>query len=195
MNKYDRLILENKAWAEEKSSKSPTFFDQLGKEQQPSFFWIGSSDSQLPEAVITNTQPGEIFVHRNIGNQVNSKDPNFMSALQYAVDVLKVEHIIICGNYACSGVKAALSEGENSSFVQQWVEGIKTNYAKNQPELDVLTTEEQQKKMVELNVIRQYEQLIQIDLVQKVLQENQQLAIHCWVFDPNTGLVSEIEFE
>jgi carbonic anhydrase len=141
MREYERLLLENKAWATEKVGLDPDFFNRLEKVQSPEYLWIGCSDSRVPANEITNTQPGEMFVHRNIANVVDHTDLNMLSVVQYAVEVLKVKHVIVCGHYGCGGVKAAMG---NKSFglIDNWLRNIKDVYWNHRDGLDSIKKED-----------------------------------------------------
>jgi carbonic anhydrase len=150
---YQKLLSNNKAWANEKTRVEPDFFDKLSKGQTPEYLWIGCSDSRVPANEITGTNPGEIFVHRNIANMVIHSDMNMLSVLSYAVEVLKVKHIIVCGHYGCGGVIAAMGN-KQFGLIDNWLRHIKDVYRLHQSELDAITdTEERGRKLVELNVI------------------------------------------
>ena len=153
MTRYERLLAENKTWAAQKVVEDPSFFERLVNVQTPEFLWIGCSDSRVPPNEITQTQPGEIFIHRNIANMVVHTDLNMLSVLQYAVEVLKIKHIVVCGHYGCGGVKAAMS---NHSFgiINKWLRNIKDVYRYHQQEVDGLQTEaERLNCVIELNVL------------------------------------------
>ncbi len=136
MNSYEKLLLENKAWAQEKVAEDPEFFARLEHLQTPEFLWIGCSDSRVPANEITGTQPGEIFVHRNIANLVVNTDVNLLSVLEYAVAVLKVKHVIVCGHYGCGGVKAALTNTDHKQVLNMWLRNIKDVYRMHRDEVD-----------------------------------------------------------
>src|SRR3954468_445596 len=139
MRSYEKLLLENKAWAAEKTEKDPDYFQRLSKIQTPEFLWIGCSDSRVPADMITGTQPGEIFVHRNIANLVVNTDINLLSVLQYAVEVLKVKHIIVCGHYGCGGIKAAMDQ-HYYGIINHWLKNIKDIYRFHRSEIDAIET-------------------------------------------------------
>jgi carbonic anhydrase len=142
MKSYQKLLLENKAWAREKKEDDPEFFSRLSKIQTPEFLWIGCSDSRVPANEITNTQPGEIFVHRNIANLVVHTDVNLLSVLEYAVTYLKVKHVIICGHYGCGGVKAAMTNHDFKQVLNMWLRNIKDVYRLHRNELESIPEEE-----------------------------------------------------
>ena len=152
MKLYEKLLLENKVWAAEKVMDNPDYFNRLSKIQTPDFLWIGCSDSRVPANEITGTQPGEIFVHRNIANMVVHTDLNLLSVLQYAVEVLKVKHIIVCGHYGCGGVKAAFTN-HSLGLIDKWLRNIKDVYRIHQDEINHIEGEEKKiNRLVELNV-------------------------------------------
>src|SRR6201991_5112563 len=156
MYSIDKLILENKAWAAEKVADDPQYFSRLSKLQTPEFLWIGCSDSRVPANEITNTQPGEIFVHRNVANLVINTDVNVLSVLDYAVNHLKVKHIIVCGHYGCGGIKASMTKTDYKPVLNMWLRNIKDVYRLHLSELEGLKDEELRfDRLVELNVQEQ----------------------------------------
>src|SRR5450432_2590198 len=156
MNSINKLLLENKAWAEEKKADDPEYFKALSLIQTPEFLWIGCSDSRVPANEITGTQPGEIFVHRNIANMVVHTDVNLLSVLEYAVSHLKVKHVIICGHYGCGGIKAAMTKHDYKQVLNMWLRNIKDVYRLYKPELEAIEDEEKRTdRLVELNVKEQ----------------------------------------
>ena len=192
MNSYERLLLENKAWAKEKLSDDPNYFNRLVDVQSPDFLWIGCSDSRVPANEITGTQPGEIFVHRNIANMVVHTDLNLLSVLQYAVEVLKVKHIIVCGHYGCGGVKAALTN-HNFGIINKWIRNIKDVHRFHREEIDLIPNEDAQlNRMIELNVQEQVLNLAKTSIIQKAWKERQAPDLHGWVYDLHDGLVKPI---
>src|ERR1700710_1809850 len=153
MNPYEKLLQENKAWAKEMVDRDPDYFNRLAHLQTPEFLWIGCSDSRVPADKITGTQPGEIFVHRNIANLVIHTDVNLLSVLDYAVNPLKVRHVIVCGHYGCGGVKAAMTNHDYNYLLNMWLRNIKDVYRLHRGELTALTDEEKRfDRLVELNV-------------------------------------------
>jgi carbonic anhydrase len=193
MKPYEKLLLENKAWAAEKVEDDPEFFKRLEHIQSPEYLWIGCSDSRVPANEITGTQPGEIFVHRNIANVVVHTDLNLLSVLQYAVEVLKVKHIIVCGHYGCGGVKAAMT---NHSFgiINKWLRNIKDVYRFHRETLDLLSYENGYRlnKLIELNVQEQVINLAKTSIVQKAWKDNHYPHLHGWVYGLNNGLIKPI---
>lgn len=192
MNPYEKLLLQNKAWSEEKIHQDKEFFNRLSHQQKPKFLWIGCSDSRVPANEITGTDPGEVFVHRNIANMVVHTDLNLLSVLQYAVEVLEVDHIIVCGHYGCGGIEAALG---NKSFglINKWLRNIKEVYKVYQTELDGIPNhKERVDRLVELNVLEQCQDLIKTSIIQKAWQNRKSPEIHGWVYGLTNGLVKEL---
>src|SRR5215217_1537033 len=166
MYSYEKLLLENKAWAAEKIQDDPEYFERLAQLQSPEFLWIGCSDSRVPANEITGTQPGEIFVHRNVANLVVNTDVNLLSVLDYAVTHLKVKHVIVCGHYGCGGVKAAMTNHDYKMVLNMWLRNIKDVYRLHREELD--THEDEEKKfdrLVELNVQEQVMHLAKTSII------------------------------
>lgn len=189
MKIYEKLLLENKAWAKEMKEEDPQFFERLVNIQTPEFLWIGCSDSRVPPNEITQTRPGEIFIHRNIANMVVHTDLNMLSVLQYAVEVLKVKHIIVCGHYGCGGVKAAMSR-QSLGIINKWLRNIKDVYRYHQDEVDACVSEEDKvNKLIELNVREQVYNLAKTSIVQKAWKKFNAPHIHGWVYDLHDGLL------
>lgn len=192
MTHYERLLLENKAWAREKIAEDPNFFERLANVQKPEFLWIGCSDSRVPPDQITQTQPGEIFIHRNIANMVVHTDLNLLSVLQYAVEVLNVKHIIVCGHYGCGGVKAALTQ-HSLGIINKWLRNIKDVYRYHQAEIDAVATEEGRvNKLIELNIQEQVMNLAKTSIVQAAWKKNQRPTLHGWVYDLHDGIIKSL---
>jgi len=192
MEKIRQLLLENKAWAQSKVDIDSGYFSNMALDQNPEYLWIGCSDSRVPESEITNSTPGEIFVHRNIANLVIHTDLNFLSVLNYAVNYLKVPHIIVCGHYNCGGVKAALSHG-NFGLINNWVRNIKDTYFSNKVEIEKITDEKGRvNKLVELSVVAQVRNLTHTSIIQEAWHNGQPLHIHGWVYDLNSGKLNEL---
>ena len=192
MNPYEKLLLQNKAWSEEKIQQDKDFFNRLSHQQKPKFLWIGCSDSRVPANEITGTDPGEVFVHRNIANMVVHTDLNLLSVLQYAVEVLEVDHIIVCGHYGCGGVEAALG---NKSFglINKWLRNIKEVYKLYQAEIDGIPNHtDRVNRLVELNVLEQCQDLIKTSILQKSWQNRKSPEVHGWVYGLTNGLVMEL---
>ena len=188
---YNKLLENNKSWVSEKMGEDPEFFQRHSEGQTPTYLWIGCSDSRVHPGEITRTEKGEIFVHRNIANMVVHTDLNLLSVLQYAVEVLKVKHIIVCGHYKCGGVLAAMGKS-NMGLVNKWLRNIKEVYAKLKVELALLgTQDERANRLVELNVIEQVHNLAKTSYVQKALKTNE-IKVHAWVYDIYTGLIKDL---
>jgi carbonic anhydrase len=193
MTSYEKLLLENKAWAKEMVDDDPEYFSRLEHLQTPEFLWIGCSDSRVPANQITGTQPGEIFVHRNIANLVINTDVNFLSVLQYAVAVLKVKHIIICGHYGCGGVKAALTNNDHKQVLNMWLRNIKDVYRLHRTELDSLGEGDARvNRLIELTVKEQVMNLAKTSIVQKAWREENRPHLHGWVYSLSNGLINPI---
>jgi carbonic anhydrase len=194
MKSFEKLLLENKAWADEKTNHEPEYFERLSKGQTPDFLWIGCSDSRVPAEVIVNAQPGEIFVHRNIANQVLATDANSMSVVQYAVDVLKVGHVVVCGHYNCGGVKAALERQRyDLLLVNKWLMHIKDVYRLHQEELESLDSNEARaNRLSELNVIEQVQRLSHTSIVQKAWKREQRPILHGWIYGLDDGIIKQL---
>lgn len=192
MESHKKLLLANKAWVQDKLSASEDYFENLAKGQQPEFLWIGCADSRVPAEEITGTQPGQLFVHRNIANLIIHTDFNMLSVLQYAVEVLKVKHVIICGHYGCGGVQNALSN-KHLGLINKWLRHIKDVYRLHERELDTIFDPERKlDRMVELNVIEQVTNLAETSIIQKSWQTEKAPLIHGWVYDIRTGMIKEL---
>ena len=192
MLSHEKLLLENKAWAEEQSSINPDYFKVLAAQQEPEFLWIGCSDSRVPANQITGTLPGEIFVHRNISNLVVNTDLNMLSVLQYAVEVLKVKHVIVCGHYGCGGIKAAMGQ-HHLGIINHWLKNIKDVYRMHREEIDGLKTDDERaNKLTELNVKEQVFNLAKTSIIQKAWKENNRPHLHGWVYGLNNGIIKPI---
>lgn len=192
MNQVEQLLLANKSWAQEKKMFDPDYFERMSKVQTPKFLWIGCSDSRVPANEITGTNPGEIFVHRNIANLVVHTDLNLLTVLSYAVQVLKVNHIIVCGHYGCGGVQAALGKTD-FGLINKWLRNIKDVYRFHKEEIDALDTlVEKTNKLVELNVAEQILNLAKTSIIQKAWRERQFPILHGWVYGLDNGLLKKI---
>ncbi len=189
MEQFKRLLLENKAWAREKVQQDPLFFERLVDIQRPDFLWIGCSDSRVPPDQITQTKPGEIFIHRNVANLVIHTDLNLLSVLQYAVEVLEVKHIIVCGHYGCGGVKAAMTR-HSFGLINKWLRNIKDVYRLHQQEIEALPTEEERlNRLIELNIKEQVLHLAETSIVQKSWKKHGRPHLHGWVYDLHDGVI------
>lgn len=189
MRAYEKLLLENKAWAAEQLGKDPDFFSRLSHIQTPEFLWIGCSDSRVPANEITNTAPGEIFVHRNIANLVVHTDLNMLSVVQYAVEVLKVKHIIVCGHYGCGGVRAAMTN-HSLGLIDKWLRNIKDVYYFHKEELEAISSMDQRAdRLTELNVMEQVMNLAKTSIVQHSWKNQQRPTLHGWVYRLTDGIL------
>jgi carbonic anhydrase len=191
---YDSLLKGNKEWVATRLAENPDFFKELANSQNPPVLWIGCSDSRVPANEITNTRPGEIFVHRNIANMVVHTDINMLSVLDYALTVLHVKHVIVCGHYNCGGINAALSS-THFGLIDNWLRNIKDVYRLHQTELDKITDAEQRsRRLVELNVQEQVYNLSKTSAVQNAWEKKQPLMIHGWVYDVANGIICDLKF-
>jgi carbonic anhydrase len=192
MKDYNKLLLNNKAWAKERLNLDENYFTELAKDQKPEFLWIGCADSRVPAEEVTNTQPGEVFVHRNVANLVVHTDMNLLSVLQYAVEVLKVKHVIVCGHYGCGGVKAAMGN-QDLGLINKWLRNIKEVYDKHSYELKNVSDETLRfDRLVELNVEEQVKNLSKTTIVQRAWANRDLPHLHGWVFDMRTGIIKEV---
>lgn len=188
---YEKLLQGNKIYAETKLFKDPDYFKKLSQGQQPDYLWVGCSDSRVPANEITNTQSGEIFVHRNIANLVVHTDANMLSVLEYAVKVLKVKHVIVCGHFGCGGINAALTNTYHG-YVDNWLRNIKDIYHKNAEELGKIDNPaERANRLTELNVIEQVRNLAKTTIVQEAWAIRE-LHLHGWVYGLDNGLVKDL---
>ncbi len=192
MDDYKKLILNNQAWIVDILEDKPDYFDILSKGQEPKFLYIGCSDSRVPIEEITNSRPGDIFVHRNVANMVVHTDMNLLSVLQYAVEVLKVKHVIVCGHYNCGGVRAAMAH-DDFGLINKWLRNIKEVYSKNRKEIESQDDFQKQfDKLVEFNVIEQANNVAKTAIVQKAWIKSEFPVIHGWVFDIHSGKIIEV---
>lgn len=193
MKTYERLLLENKAWAAEQVQKDPEFFKRLADLQSPEILWIGCSDSRVPANQITGTQPGEIFVHRNVANLVINTDVNVLSVLDYAVNFLKVKHVIVCGHYGCGGIKAATTQTDFKQVLNMWLRNIKDVYRLHREELDKINVEEKRvDRLVELNVQEQVYNLAKTSIIQRAWREDKRPDLHGWVYGLKDGIIKPV---
>jgi len=186
------LFDNNIAWAEKIKASDPDFFNRLSDQQTPDYLWIGCSDSRVPATQIVNLPPGEVFVHRNIANVVVHNDTNCLSVIQFAVEVLKVKHIIVCGHYGCGGVKAAV-EDQDHGLINEWLQHIKEVKQKHLVELEDLTSEQKNNRMCELNVIEQVKHVSETAAVQQAWKNGNALSIHGWIYDISDGILHDLE--
>ncbi|MBW2484233.1 MAG: carbonate dehydratase [Deltaproteobacteria bacterium] len=192
MKLLKNLFDNNKKWAEKIKEADPDFFAKLSRQQQPEYLWIGCSDSRVPSNQIVDLLPGEIFVHRNIANVVIPTDLNCLSVIQYAVEVLKVKHIIVCGHYGCGGVQAALAK-RAFGLIDTWLRHIKDVYRHHQESLDSITDpDEKLNRLCELNVIEQVANVCHTSIVQKAWEAGQELSIHGWIYSIEDGILKDL---
>jgi carbonic anhydrase len=189
---YKSLLENNKKWVAEQLEKDPEFFERLSKGQQPPILWIGCSDSRVPANQIIGAAPGEVFVHRNIANMVIHSDMNMLSVMDYAVNALKVKHIIVCGHYGCGGVQTAMTN-THVGIIDNWIRHIKDVYRLHASTLDAITDEKKRfDKFVELNVIEQVNDVAKTTIVQQAWANDQDLHVHGWVYDIKDGLINDL---
>ena len=189
---YKKILNNNKIWVEECLEKDPNYFQDLAKGQQPPLLWIGCSDSRVPANEIIGAKPGEVFVHRNIANMVVHSDMNMLSVLDYAVNVLKVKHVLVCGHYGCGGVKAAMSN-DSIGIIDNWIRHIKDVYRLHNEYLDGIVDENERfNTFVEINVKEQVYDLAKTSIVQSVWKNGQELTLHGWAYGLNSGFVTDL---
>ncbi|WP_394205421.1 carbonate dehydratase [Shewanella waksmanii] len=186
------LFDNNRRWAERINQEDPTFFQQLAQQQNPEYLWIGCSDSRVPSNQIIDLMPGEVFVHRNIANMVIHTDLNCLSVLQYAVEVLKVKHIMVVGHYGCGGIKASLGT-ERLGLIDNWLGHIRDVSRLHEDELSKLDEQSRFDRLCELNVVEQVGNVASTNIVQDAWQNGQQVAIHGWIYSVENGLLSDLD--
>jgi carbonic anhydrase len=193
MDSLNHLLENNKRWARAVNEKHPGFFEELSVQQTPKYLWIGCSDSRIPANDATGLMPGELFVHRNIANLVNHSDMNCLSVLQFAVEVLKVEHVIVCGHYGCGGVKAALEDLE-LGLIDNWLRHIQDVMRIHRETLDEIPDSNQRlNRLCELNVVEQVINVGETTFVQRAWNNGQQVAVHGWIYDLTDGIIRELD--
>lgn len=193
MHSYEKLLLENKAWAAEKKSEDPEYFERLSHLQTPEFLWIGCSDSRVPANEITGTQPGEIFVHRNVANLVVNTDVNLLAVLDYAVTHLQVKHVIVCGHYGCGGIKAAATKIDYKPVLNMWLRNIKDVMRHHRDELEKVNDEENRlDRLVELNVQEQVYNLAKTTIIQRCWEKDKRPDLHGWVYGLKDGIIKPV---
>jgi len=192
MPKLPHLLEQNRHWSQQVRQGDPTFFEKLSHQQSPDYLWIGCSDSRVPANQIVGMLPGELFVHRNVANVVVHTDLNCLSTIQYAVDVLKVRHIITCGHYGCGGVKAALT-GQRFGLVDNWIAHVRDVREKHKLYLAQTPDEQRWKRLCELNVIEQVVNVCQTNVVQDAWNREQELTVHGWIYGLHDGLLSDLD--
>jgi carbonic anhydrase len=192
MESFKKLLLENKAWAQERVNDDPEYFKRLENIQKPEFLWIGCSDSRVPANEITGSIPGEIFVHRNIANMVVHTDFNLLSVLEYSVVYLKIKHVIVCGHYGCGGIRAAMNT-HSYGMINKWLRNIKDVYRFHREEIDAFESEDDRcNRLVELNVREQVLNLAKTSIIQKAWKEEQRPDIHGWVYGLKDGFLKTL---
>ncbi len=188
----DFLIKRNRSWAERIKDYNPNFFSELSEQQHPDYLWIGCADSRVAANQIIDLPPGEVFVHRNIANLVVHSDLNCLSVLQYAVEVLKVKHIIVCGHYGCGGVKASMSN-ENHGLIDNWLQHIKDVHRFHQEELAIVKDEDDKINLLcELNVIEQVANVCNTTIVKNAWKQGEELSVHGWIYSIQNGLLQDL---
>jgi carbonic anhydrase len=191
VSKLDRLIASNKEWADTINRENPDFFAKLSQQQNPDYLWIGCSDSRVPANQIVGLMPGEVFVHRNVANQVIHSDLNCLSVVQFAVEVLKVKHIIVCGHYGCGGVQAAY-KNQRHGLVDNWLSHVKDVHYKHIDELKKLDDKAAQDRLCELNVMEQVRNLARTTVIRDAWQNGQELVLHGFVYGLHNGLINNL---
>ena len=192
MKQLNHLFEKNKEWADKIKKEDPNFFPQLSKQQAPEYLWIGCSDSRVPANQIVNLPPGEVFVHRNIANVVVHTDLNCLSVVQFAVEVLKVKHIIVCGHYGCGGVKASM-DNHRHGLIDNWLRHIKDVSRFHEKELSLLTEENRFNRLCELNVIEQVKNVGNSTVVQNAWQQGEKLTLHGWIYSIRNGMLTDLD--
>ncbi len=192
MDAHQRLLLANQAWVQDKLSVRPDFFERMENDQTPEFLWIGCSDSRVPAEDVTGAEPGELFVHRNVANLCVHTDFNMLSVVQYAVEVLQVKHVIVCGHYGCGGVKNAMSH-KDLGLINKWLFYIKDVYHAHADELEAIPDfNKRANRLVELNVVEQLQNLARTSIIQKTWKAAQRPTLHGWVYDLHSGYLKEL---
>lgn len=192
MKKLKTLFQNNESWVVKKTSQDPLFFKKLAKDQDPLYLWIGCSDSRVPANEIVGLEPGEMFVHRNVANVFPHTDFNCLSVLEFAVSILKVEHIIVCGHYGCGGVRAAMKD-HHLGLVDNWLRNIRDVYAKHREELESIDIpKKRENRLVELNVLQQVMNVCHTTILQEAWSRSQSLSVHGWVYDLESGKLKDL---
>ena len=193
MKPFEKILQENKIWAAEQVARDPEYFKRLSGLQTPEILWIGCSDSRVPANQITATEPGEIFVHRNVANLVINTDVNMLSVLDFAVNHLKVKHVIVCGHYGCGGVKASITKNDFNAVLNMWLRNIKDVYRIHREELDKITDDaKKEDRLVELNVKEQVFNLAKTSIIQKTWKHEQRPHLHGWVYGLKNGIINPV---
>lgn len=190
---YQKLLQGNKDWVAKKLKEDPNFFNDLAKGQRPGVMWVGCSDSRVPANEITGTKSGEVFVHRNIANMVIHTDTNLLSVLDFAVNVLEVQHVIVCGHYGCGGIRAAMSNKHLGGVIDNWLRNIKDVYRLHNKELEAIKDPEQrERRLTELNIVEQVYNLCKTSVIQNAWEKNKRPHVHGWVYDVSNGLIKDL---
>jgi carbonic anhydrase len=192
MSSLDHLLENNRVWAAARVAEDPEFFSRLVAQQTPQYLWIGCSDSRVPANQITGLDPGEIFVHRNVANVCVQTDFNMLSVLQFAVDVLKVKHVIVCGHYGCGGVKAAL-ENERHGLVDNWLRHVRNIARRREDELAALSPTDALDRLCEINVLSNAENVARTTIVEDAWERGQSVQIHSWAYRLDTGRINVLD--
>ncbi|NPV39555.1 Carbonic anhydrase [Brevinematales bacterium NS] len=193
MRPYEEILENNRQWVEEKLTADPEYFKKLSQGQSPGYLFVGCSDSRMPLNTFTKTNPGELFIHRNIANVIRENDPNFLAVLQYAVESLKISHIIVCGHYDCGGVKAVFY-GQAKGHVKKWLRPVYRTFRSYAPELAKLSTDKQRyDRLAELNVIEGVKRLSRHPIIQKAIKQGHPLHIHGWIINIYTGRIQDLK--
>jgi carbonic anhydrase len=194
MKKLPRLFENNRAWAREMTAQDPEFFSRLSRQQAPQYLWIGCSDSRVPANQIVGLPPGEMFVHRNVANVVVHTDLNCLSTVQFAVDVLRVSHIIVCGHYGCGGVRAALRD-DKLGLIDNWLRHVQDVVHQHAPELAAVDSEARLDRLCELNVLDQARHVCETTVVQEAWSRGQTIDVHAWIYGLHNGRLRDLQFE
>jgi carbonic anhydrase len=193
MTSYDKLLKDNKAWAADMIKHDAGYFERLSHLQKPEFLWIGCSDSRVPADKITGTQPGEIFVHRNVANLVVHTDVNLLSVLDFAVNHLKVKHVIVCGHYGCGGIKAAMTNHDYNQVLNMWLRNIKDVYRLYSKDLEAIEDDEKREdRLTELNIKEQVMHLAKTSIIQRAWKNEQRPFLHGWVYGLKDGIINPV---
>lgn len=192
---YEKVFENNRRWLKEKKTVDKDFFQKLTDEQNPDFMIIGCSDSRVPLESITGAQPGDLFVHRNIANLANKSDINVLSAIEFAVNNLKVKHIVVCGHTQCGGIKLAMGSEDEDTNLGSWLSNIRYVMQKNSEELNRLSDQEEKyNKLIELNTIEQCDRLVSLDVIKKSVLESGYPTVHAWIYNIETGELSDLNY-
>ena len=191
MDTLDDLFSNNRAWVDSVKGRDPQFFRRLAKQQSPRYLWIGCSDSRVPANEIVGLMPGELFVHRNVANVVSPSDMNCLSVLQYAISILKVNHVIVTGHYGCGGVEAAL-EARAHGLIDNWLHPVRMLYSLNREELERLGPDKRRDRLCELNVLDQVKNVCSSLYVQEAWAAGRALAVHGWIYDIRDGMLKDL---